>query len=200
MRINSSRNTMDMEARDINYFFGAYMLQYLYGNKNVDPKEIIVPMFPAVPHPRVKGAVIPIKYVAVDDPIATEIIKDGSHIPETPIEEMPKEPEAAPEPQHEGGEVEVVGDTTTSEAAEPTEQKEESKEAEAEVSPAKAALLKAQKERVPKQPPGGDIGSGHADNIGSRDAGFDKHIINATKHDRPVDESKEQPTDIKKEQ
>jgi len=191
---------MDMEARDIYYALGAYVLQYLFASKNEDPKEIIFPKFPSISHPRNPSVLIPIKYVEVDEPIVQEIIEDGKDIPITPIEEVPKEEEPAKEEVAKAAEVaNTIGGT-------------DGVHVEPELSPAKAALEKLQAasgriegssnmkevERKPRIPASGDIGSGHPDGIGSRDVGFDKKIATDLKPEAKVDESKELETDIEK--
>ena len=192
MRVNTDRKTMDMEARDIYYALGAYVLQYLFASKNEDPKEIIFPKFPSISHPRNPSVLIPIKYVEVDNPIVQEIIEDGKDIPVTPIVEVPREDAS-------GIAIEETAEVKVEQAPE-------------ELSPAKAALEKLQAasgriedssnikevERKPKMPAGGDIGSGHPDGIGSRDVGFTRKIAGDLKPEAAVDESKEKETDIDK--
>lgn len=175
------RKTMDMEARDTNYFFQVYLLQYLFLSKNEDPVKVIVPKFPGFPHPRKPGVIIPIEWVEPDSPVAVEIAKDGSGIPaaEAPVPmEVIEKPTLAPE--------DII------------KQEQESKGEPKQMSPAQAALAKRQRERIPKMPPGGDLGGGHADEIGSRDARFDSRIAMDLKPEAQVDESKEVETDIKK--
>jgi len=195
MIVSTMRKQMQMEARDINYALGAYVLSYLYASHNEDPKEIIFPKFPAVPHPRIPGVLIPIKYVEVDEPIVQEIIEDGKDIPETPIEEVPRDEEIAKEEVAEA--TEKVEDLI--------EQVKELKEEQTseELSPARAALAKAkaaaeQTDRQPKMPPGGDIGVGHPDGMGGRDVGFDRKIARDLKPEAKVDESKELEAEIEK--
>lgn len=174
MRVNTERSTMDMESRDISYVLSAYLRQYLFVSQNKDPKEIIMPKFPGVPHPYIPGVVIPVKYVEVDEPIAQEIAKDGSNVEEAPVVD------------------EVAEDIKSTEPDVATE------------SPAKAALKKEKdkvtEERKPKMPPSGDIGSGHPDGMGSRDVRLDRKIAADLKPEAKVDESKEIDTDIKKPQ
>lgn len=163
---NIERNTMDMEARDTNYFFQAYLISYLLVSKNEDPVKIIVPKFPSFPHPRKPGVMIPIEWIEPDSPAAADIVKDGSNVPETEIEEIPKEEEANIEPKP---------------------------------SSAKAAINKVkQPDRKPKMPPGGDLGAGHADSLGSRDIRADRRIATDLKPEASVDESKEVDTEIEK--
>lgn len=177
MRCNVEHKTMDMEARDINYILPAYIRQYLYASQNEDPTEIIFPMFPSVPHPYKPGVVIPVKYVGMDEPIVKQIVEDGKNIPETPVAKDPEGPDD--------------GDPLPG----PTGEEEKKEET---ISPAKAAILKQQGERKPKQPPGGDIGTGHADGLGSRDVGFDRKLAKDLRPEAQVDESKEVETEIKK--
>jgi len=180
MRANVDRGTMDMEARDINYVLDAYLLNYFYASKNEDPKEIIFPKFPSVPHPRKPGVVIPIRYVEVDEPIVQDIVNDGRDIPETPVVEIPRE--------------ETTEEDTAKEAEHPAAKDKE-------LSPAKAALEKARaEERKPKMPPGGDIGSGHPDNMASRDVMFERKIAKDLMPEGEVDEDKEEEADIEKPQ
>ena len=219
MRINTDRNTMDMEARDISYFLQAYLLQYLFASKAEDPTKIIIPMFPSVPHPRKPRVQIPIKWVEPDSPIAVEIAKDGSNIPEATVEEAPKEPEEEVAEEPTPAPEDII---RQEEEANPPEEQSEPVTEQEEISPAKAALekLKGEKrdssllegttalkdwqkehppeEREPKQPPSGDIGTGHPDDMSSRDVGFDRKIAAALRPEAQVDESKEIETDIDK--
>ena len=88
MILNQRGKTMDMESMDINYMLGAYLVNYLFDSRNEDPKSVVFPMFPSFPHPKKPGVMIPIKWIAPDDPIALGIVEDGSNIPEvTPEEE-----------------------------------------------------------------------------------------------------------------
>lgn len=183
MRISLERKTMDMEARDINYILPAYIRQYLFASKNEDPVEIVFPMYPAAPHPTKPGVLIPIKWVSPVDGIAVEIANDGSN-----ILEVTKEKEAELD--------------KTDEAA--TEIKKMAEQNIIKEPPAKKAKTKKQQQnpsdRLPKMPPGGDIGVGHADNIGSRDVKLDRQIRSDLKDEPGVDESKEIPADIEKQQ
>ena len=88
MRVNLENKSIDMEVRDMNYILPAYIFNYLYVSKNEDPNKIVFPMFPAVPHPRKPGVMIPIQWVPITDPLATDIAEDGKDILEaTPIQE-----------------------------------------------------------------------------------------------------------------
>ena len=182
MRINDKRHTVDMEIRDINYILPAYVRSYQYYMKGELPKEIIFPMFPAVMSR--DGVAIPIRYIDISSPEAVEIAKDGSNVPEIaeePIEESMIEEEPTKEDK----------------VDEPVVAEEPPKE-----SKAKEALKNIQKtkEREPKMPPGGDIGHGHPDDIGREDPGFARKIASDLRPEAAVDESKEIPTEIEKQQ
>ncbi len=90
MRINSENNTMDMEARDIDYILPAYIRSYLYYNKNKMPDKIIFPMFASV---EITGDdrqmyKVPIEWVPEISPAAQDISKDGADVAEvTPAQE-----------------------------------------------------------------------------------------------------------------
>lgn len=197
MRINTDHNTMDMEARDTNYWLQAYLLQYLFATKAEDPVKVVVPMFPSVPHPRKPGVQIPVEWIEPDSPVAVDIAEDGKDIPEAIVEEVKEDEESV------GGSEGVViepsvKDSESIPVAENTADK---------LSPAKQALenLKKEKEtsppaeeRKPKMPPSGDLGSGHPDDMSSRDTGFDKKIARDLKPEAAVDESKELPVEIEK--
>lgn len=178
---NIDRKTMDMEARDTNYFLQAYLISYLLVSKNEDPVKVIVPKFPSFPHPRKPGVMIPIEWVDPDSPIAAEIIDDGKNVPETPVE----------------------ADARIEELSENIQQLEDERaDAQLEIdteakSPAKAAINKL-KERKPKMPPGGDLGAGHADGLSSRNIRADRRIATDLKPEASVDESKELETEIEK--
>ena len=212
MRINTDHNSMDMEARDTNYWLQAYMISYLLVSKNTDPVKIVIPMFPSVPHPRKPGVQIAIEWIEPDSPVAAEIAKDGANIPETVVEEVKEdedtrsviEPEVVP-----GLEVKPKDEPTTEELSpakkaldnlkkEQPPLAEQFKAKDEAIKEASQVIKKSVEERKPKMPPGGDIGSGHPDNLGSKDAGFDRKVANYIKPDKPVDESEEKPTEIEK--
>lgn len=188
MRVNEQNKTMDMEARDINYILPAYLRQYLYASKNEDPVEIIFPMFPAAPHPVKPGVLVPIRWIAMDEKIVADIAADGSNIPEVTKEQ------------------EEVLDAKDEEIKKLKTQVSQLLQAASAIeSPAKAAIkkLKAtdkQPDRLPKMPPGGDIGSGHPDDLGSRDIKLVRQISSDLMDEPNVEEEKEIPTEIEKPQ
>ena len=203
MRANTENKSVDMEARDVNFMLPAYIRQYLFMSKNEDPEKIIFPMFLSVPHPRKPGVLIPIEYIPITDPVAIEIAKDGKDVPEvTPEQEAVLDEK----------------DKATKELMEQVVVKEEPKEAKESVSPAKASMKKlakdmdtvvktiengikleaTQPDRQPKMPPGGDIGAGHPDGLGSRDARADKRIAQDLIEEPAVEEDKEIPAEIEK--
>lgn len=178
MRINTDRNTMDIEARDTNYFFQAYLLNYLFVSKGADPVKVIFPKFPGFPHPRKPGVIIPVEYVEVDSPVAEEIVKDGSNIPAA---EMPVPKEVVEKP------VEEVSAESPAKAAIKKLKKED-----------RPAAKKQSVNRQPKMPPSGDLGSGHPDGMSSRDIRFEKQVAKDLRPEAAVDESKEIETEIEK--
>lgn len=193
MRANTENKSMDMEVRDINYILPHYIAQYLYESKNEDPDKIIFPMFLSVPHPRKPGVLIPIEYIPITDPAAVEIAEDGKDVPEvTPEQEaaLDTQDEAAKELKEQVEEIGIV--VEDAKQGEPVELQG--------ISPAKASMEKIKKttDRAPKMPPGGDIGTGHADGLGSRNDRLDKKIASDLKEEPAVDEDKEIPADIEK--
>ena len=181
MRANTENKSMDMEARDVNYILPHYIAQYLYESKNEDPEKIIFPMFLSVPHPRKPGVLIPIEYIPMTDPVAAEIAEDGKDIPE-----VTPEHEAALDVQDEAAK-ELKKQVTKAGVLIPTE----------DAKPPVKEVAKP-KDRAPKMPPGGDLGTGHADGLGSRDARLDKKIASDLKEEPAVEEDKEIPADIEK--
>lgn len=89
MRANVDQEKMEMESRDLNYILPAYVRSYMYISKNIDPTEIIFPMFESCPHPFKPGVTIPIRYVPALSPEALEITVDGQDVPEAKVEEEP---------------------------------------------------------------------------------------------------------------
>ena len=90
MRINSENNTMDMEARDIDYILPAYIRSYLYYNKNKMPDKIIFPMFASVEITGDDRQVhkVPIEWIPEISPAAQDISKNGADVVEvTPAQE-----------------------------------------------------------------------------------------------------------------
>ena len=222
MRANLENKSMDIEAREINYILPAYLRQYLMESKNEDPDKIIFPMFPSAPHPYKPGVQIPIEWIPMTDPMVDEIAKDGSNVAEvTPEQEaaLDEKDDVAKELKEQAENLqtpEVVveekkesikslpeslkGGPTVSDILEPvvveaTEEK---------ISAAKASMKRISAEateppdRVPKMPPGGDLGTGHADGMGSRDARADRRIASDLVDDKEVDESAEIPHEIEK--
>lgn len=178
MRANLENKSMDIEAREINYILPAYLRQYLMESKNEDPDKIIFPMFPSAPHPYKSGVQIPIEWIPMTDPMVDEIAKDGSNVAEvTPAQEA-----ALDEKDDAAKELKEQAATPKKESEVKVPVIEKSKEPEATTKPS---------DRVPKMPPGGDIGTGHADGMGSRDARADRRIASDLVDDKEVDESAE---------
>jgi len=201
MRINHERHTVDIEPRDTSYILNAYVKEYNFLMKGEDPKEIIFPMPPSIMSST--GATIPVRWVSPDDPLATEIVKDGSNIPEAEEESPPGPTSPAGHTGEEGPASPAVGVTGAGVTGEPKPEDVVTQPEEAtgkqEESPAKAALKKATEDRKPKIPPGGDIGPGaHPDNIGSRDPRADIQIRRDLIPEPEVDEGKELPVEIEK--
>lgn len=176
---------MDMEARDLNYILPAYFFSYLFVSKNEDPDKIVFPMFPSVPHPRKSGVMIPIEWIPITDQFAVELAKDGSNIPEVTSAQ------------------EEVLDAKDEEIKKLKTQVSQLLQAASAESPAKAAIkkLKAtgkQPDRPPKMPAGGDIGSGHPDNLGSRDVKLVRQIVSDLKDEPDVIVEEEIPAEIEK--
>lgn len=214
MRINLPHKSIDMEVRDINYVLGAFIRSYLFASKNEDPEKIVFPMYPVVPHPNKPNVLIPIEYIPSTDQFVAELIKDGSNIPEvTPAEE------AAIDYLDKKAEEIIKNATTEVKQEEVLDDKDEeikrlktqvssllaatSKNKPEVISPARAAMNRLEKkgdsvDRIPKMPPGGDIGAGHPDNLGSRDIKLTRQIVGDLKDEPEVDEGKEISTDIEK--
>ena len=196
MRINLEHKTMDMETRDTDYFFQAYLLSYLHQSKNEDPVKIIMPKFPGFPHPRKPGVVIPIEWVEPDSPVVVDIVEDGKNVPiktEGGEDEVGGTTELEQKPDEMGGDA-LTGKVGPSNPA-PGEMTGPTTNTGPTVSPEGA---KPDPVREPKQPPGGDLGAGHSDNLGSRNPMADRLIVRHLQPDAPVDESKEIDTDIEK--
>ena len=89
--MDTSSENMVLEKRDLDYILSAYLRSYLFYNKNTPPKEIHVPMIPAVRNFRDKaGSMIPVKF--------EEFKGESVHpqeILETPEEEEIKEEQSA---------------------------------------------------------------------------------------------------------
>ena len=72
---------MDMEVRDWNYILSAYLRSYRFHNNNQNPEKIVFPMF-------TKAEEIPVEWLPEINPVVTEIIQDGSNVPETTEEQI----------------------------------------------------------------------------------------------------------------
>jgi len=197
MIIDDKNKQILMEARDINFIIPQYIRQYLFAMRNEDPIKIVFPKFPSAPHPHKPGVKIPIEYIEIDSQKAAEIAKDGSNVPETPqaVEEV-AEPESD---KQSGGEEDGMG----SQSAEAQDDKDigitENGAKEGEPISIQGATQEHKSiPRQPKQPPGGDIGSGHPDGMQSRDARLDSKIAADLKPEPQVAEDKEIPTEIEK--
>lgn len=170
MRINLDKKTVDIEIRDINFILQAFVRSYLFGSRNEDPAEIVFPMYSAIPHPTKPGVMVPVKWIAPTDQVATEIIENGQDVPEVTPEE------------------EVVLDAKDDLAKEVKEQVAKG-----------APTTKVPIDRPPKMPASGDLGPGaHADNIGSRDVRLSRQIAGDLKDEPGVDEAAEIPAEIEK--
>lgn len=210
MIIDDKNKQILMEARDINFILPRYIANYLFGMKNEDPVRIVFPMFPAAPHPVKPGVLVPIQWISPTDPLAKFIAEDGGDVPEvTPeqeaeldtkdkvveeLKEQVEEPPTTPIEQEEG---EEVGGSTEEQPAVTPKIKQDDKEP---VSKAKAAFarVKIEKARVPKMPSGGDLGSGHPDNLGTRDTRLEGQMKSDLKDDVDVKEEEELPAEIEK--
>lgn len=194
MRINQQNKSLDIEVRDINYILPAYIRSYLFYTHNEDPEKIVFPMFSAVPHPNKAGVTIPIEYVPLIDPAAIDIAQNGSNVAEvTPAQEA-KIDEKDEEIKRLKAELEGLISASKTKVFEPgmteTAKKPDTK------SKAKTAFKSEPPVgRVPKQPPGGDIGAGSPDYGGSRD-GRDLARAKSDMRDEPeVNEAEEKEFD-----
>lgn len=189
MRINQQSKSVDMEVRDINYILPQYIRSYLFYTKNEDPERIIFPMFSSVPHPIKAGVNIPIEYVPMISPVVSEIIEDGKDIPEvTPVQEaaLDEKDEEIKQLKEQLAKLEVnakqmgtaepqLGDERVNKDGVPelyVRAGEDIKIGGAEESPTlrpPKSKAKTAPDRAPRMPPGGDIGTGSPDNMGSRD-------------------------------
>ncbi|KKN72660.1 hypothetical protein LCGC14_0409020 [marine sediment metagenome] len=197
MIVDDKHKQMLMEVRDINYILPAYVKSYLFVAKNEMPGKIIFPMFPSV---TVNGTVIPIEYVPPLEQIAVEIGKDGADVAEVTVAQEAAldekddriqnlEKQLADLTSTERGGEDGLGSTEEhpealqEESSEPTLAPEDllrqEQESEAEVSPARQAFSEpivepsapVPHDRVPKQPPGGDLGPGSPlSDMGQRDS------------------------------
>ena len=217
MRANTTDQTMDMEARDLNYILPAYVRSYMYVSKNADPKEIVFPMFESCPHPFKPGVTIPIRYVPALSPEAIEITVDGQDIAEAKVEEEPvvEAVEPRPEPEEIGNHIEeekIAEADAKAEAAdlradmahlteEPDPETEaglqqiedEAADAVMEIETAVGEEPKVEPpppDRTPKQPDNPATGS--PDGMQSRDTRADKQIAKDLRLGDNLDESKDQ--------
>lgn len=195
MRINDKNQTIDMEARDLNFIMPAYIRSYQYYMKGEDPKEIIFPMFPSALS--ASGVWIPIRYIEPTSSLAGEIAKDGSDVPEVTEDEEEKldaKDEAAKE----------VKEQIVEPEEKPTEQANMKKLVEDMDTVVKTIengvkLEATQPDRQPKMPASGDIGPGtHPDSMGSRDIRADRQIVKDLTPEPSVDESEEIEAEIEK--
>jgi len=185
-RYNLQNKSIDIEARDINYILGAYIRSYLFLSKNQPPDKIIFPMYPVVPYPLDPNVLIPVEYILATDRYAVDLVKDGSNIPEvTPAEEKALDVLDNKIEEAKAGVVEEPSTAGTNSSN---------------ISSARAAMAKLeQANRVPKMPPGGDIGPGTSpDNMGSRDIRLESQIRTDLTDEPDIDESKEIPAEIEK--
>lgn len=217
MRINPENKSVDMEQRDINYILPPYIKNYQFYNKNELPDRIIFPMFPAINMQGADGKMhlIPIEYIAHDSPVAIEIAEDGADLTEvTPAQEAVLD-EKEEEIKRLKAEVEaltqvggttgtskqdmVSGTTIPSTEEEPQSLADEMPDEEPEVSPARTAFAEtptpaSKPERIPKQPPGGDIGTGQPlSNMHPRDDRDQAMTAKALQQEPDISGSEEKP-------
>jgi len=150
---------MDMEARDVNYILPAYVRVYLFESKNEDPEKIIFPMFTSVPHPTKRGVMIPIEWVPPLDPVAIEIADDGKDVAEVTPEEEAELDEKDELVKQLRKEISSLGDQLSI-ARLDSESNQQSRTDAADTPSTSEAVPPAYPDRVPNQPPGGDIGPG----------------------------------------
>ena len=80
-RFSPEDNAVDIEPRDINFWFGAGARLYTFKEKKA-PEVIRCPMFESIPHPTEQGKTIPVEWILPSDTVAQDIVADGSNIPE----------------------------------------------------------------------------------------------------------------------
>jgi len=226
MIINTDQKQMQMEQRDINYILPAYIRQYLFQSKNIDPDEIVFPMFSSVPHPVKRGVTVPIRWVPEISPEAMEIAIDGTVVSEATEEEIVAKDEEDEMRMEAKAEIETL-------SIEPPEADSPPASAPEELSPARAAFAeiagesihKVEKERyeekdaqiqqmestikdaeVPptareiKGPPSGPIlpPGTPLDNMAPRDRGDQMLVAKSLVPEPDVEEDKEVEVEIKK--
>jgi len=202
MIINTDQKQMQIEKRDINYILPAYIRNYLFQSKNVDPVEIVFPMFSSVPHPRKPGVTIPIRWVPEISPEAIEIAVDGANVAEATEEEIvakDKADEARKEAKAKLDEALTSGSLATELGVDDT--LKDVTPAPEEVSPARAAFAEVATEepkpepapREVKGPPSGPIlpPGTPLDNMAPRDRGDQIRVAKDLRPEPDVDESKE---------
>ena len=80
-RFSPEDNAVDIEPRDINFWFGAGARLYAFKEKRA-PEVIRCPMFESIPHPTEPGKTIPVEWLLPSDETAQDIVSDGSNVPE----------------------------------------------------------------------------------------------------------------------
>lgn len=173
MIVDDKNKQVLIEAKDITYILQAYVRSYLFVSKNEDPETIVFPMLPSIPHPLDTTKRIPVYWAKMDEPIVAEIVEDGGNVPPVTAEQ-----EATLDAK----------DDVIKEGKEAIGQSADTK-------PAPAPTV-----RAPKEAPGGDIGAGHPDGMGSRDLRLDRQISRHLKEEPEVDETKEKEAEIEKPQ
>ena len=193
MRINQQNKSLDIETRDINYILPAYVRSYLFYSHNEDPEKIVFPMFQSVPHPSKTGVMIPIEWVPMLDPAAIDIVKDGDN-----VAEVTPEQEAAIDEKD--GEIIRLKEELERLQAQPLRIDTSAVKVDVAQPTAKSKAKTAFKSeppagRVPKMPPGGDIGAGSPDGMGSRDGRDLARAKQDLREEPETDESEEKEFD-----
>jgi len=205
MIIDDKNKQILMETRDINFIIPQYIRQYLFVMRNEDPIKIVFPKFLSAPHPHKPGVKIPIEYIDIDTPLAAEITKNGSNVPEQPLEVTPEaQADLAAEIHKQSGGEDEEGGSQQQQVKEDgggSAKQQDSPIGSDRVHTTETMEVKTdlgQPPRQPKQPPGGDIGSGHPDDMQDRDTRLDSKIAADLKPEPQTDEGKEIPTKIDK--
>ncbi|KKK71574.1 hypothetical protein LCGC14_2912510, partial [marine sediment metagenome] len=88
MIVNQDNKSVDIEVRDFNGIFPAYVRSYLFYSHNEEPEKIVIPLVPDIPHPVDPRKRVRIEYVPMDSPYVEEMVQDGSNVVEATKEEI----------------------------------------------------------------------------------------------------------------
>jgi hypothetical protein len=186
VRINTENNSIDIEARDINFILDNYAVSYKFSTKNAPIDRVIIPMFATT---KTRYGEIKIEFVPDTSAFAKELVEDGEAVKEVSPVQADELAVQDARVQHLTAAKEYI-DKATGYAGKPVLPP---------ANPVVTAPVKTPIAREPKQPSGTIIppGSGGL-GLAPRDPNDLRHTKQDIAPEKDIDESKEKAVNVSK--